>query len=197
MNLEAIAAQIPIPVDAGGRRHHAVCVVDDAGKHRAAFTDGLTKSAPVGPAFDMPRGALTLAALLDPAASGSHVPPSDALRHPEAMVAGSIPRSVPASRSGPETSTLGLGATADATPGSSEAPVSPPSICAGCGFPTPPGRHGQRRTSHGPTCRSRASRAAAAGRPAADAGPDARSSASPDATPSRPSVAAEAIPATI
>jgi predicted nucleic acid-binding Zn ribbon protein len=65
MNLHALAATIPIPVDARGNRGRAYCVTDREGYRVVFSVDCLTNTEPVGPAFKRPREACELASLLN------------------------------------------------------------------------------------------------------------------------------------
>jgi hypothetical protein len=65
MNLHAIAATIPVPVDAMGTRARAYCTFDDLGYRVYFLLDGLRSSPPVGPGFRKPRQACALADLLN------------------------------------------------------------------------------------------------------------------------------------
>jgi hypothetical protein len=65
MNLHAIAATIPVPVDARGARARACCTSDAEGNRVYFLLDGRVPSAPVGPAFRKPRQAIDLADLLN------------------------------------------------------------------------------------------------------------------------------------
>ena len=166
MTTAELAREIPVPTDARGNRHRAVCVVD----HRAgdtpgtgtttygvAFFDGLRPGAPVGVPFDRPRKATAFATLIN--------------------------GETPIPRSAPETLPVGLGAAVEVTPGRPDIALPDRehdgSVCAGCGGPVPTGRHGQRRT----TC-SRACRVAVHRRHATEAGRAAPIGATASVTPS-------------
>ena len=65
MNINAIAKQIAIPVDARGNPGRAYCTADKAGYRVVFSVDCRTNLEPVGPAFKKPREACALAELLN------------------------------------------------------------------------------------------------------------------------------------
>jgi hypothetical protein len=171
--LARIAAGLVPPIGATG----VCCMVDDQGKHRAAFIVGQRQKHPAGPAFDRPRDAIAFSRLLEEDAprSGSRLSRSSDLAVPVAGEPDGRFSEAP-DRASPSLPDAG--------------PIEPaPGTCAGCGGPLPPGRRGQRRLTCSVACRQRARyhRAAVVGGADVDSGAQ-------NLTPSRASVADDQVP---
>lgn len=112
---------------------------EDTGRHQVGWTRNGIDFTPVGESFDKPRQAIDYATELEGWGPASR------------------------STSAPDLARLGA-ESRDEGPASSEVPVSSPdasSVCAGCGGPIAPGRHGQRRLTCSVVCRQRVARQSA------------------------------------
>lgn len=193
VELDRAAAAIVPPVGAGG-----LCLVtNEQQRHRVAFVVNGRGKAAVGPSFTKPREAARFMDLLGGVTptprSGQTTAPVDMSGSSSAGQSGAPEQSLTPAGANGVGSTPRAGASGERTPESGASisrPVVagqvlgsaavPPVICAGCGEPVPPGRHGQRRLTHGPACRqaARRRRDARATRADADGG-------TPVVTPSR------------
>lgn len=135
VDLHRAVRDVVPPIGATG----VCCVVDDAGKHRAAFViDQRRKSPPVGPAFDRPRDAIAFSKIL--AGDGP--------------TSRSAPESYSASAGGPDSQGLSEGSESPSVldPVAGHETAAGVRTCVSCGRPLPPGSRRQRRTCSG-ACR--------------------------------------------